>query len=54
VQERSQELSVSRNLQIIETDNLVTLFVAVPIFSKKDWLKSYETLAHFVVPRSSK
>ena len=39
---------------LVETENLTTLCVAVPKFSQKDWIDSYETLAQFVVPRSSK
>lgn len=39
---------------LVDTENLTTLCVAVPRFSQKDWLESYETLAQFVVPRSSK
>lgn len=38
----------------MDTENLTTLCVAVPKFSQKEWLESYETLAQFVVPRSSK
>lgn len=40
--------------QLVETENLTTLCVAVPKFNQKDWLDCYETLAQFVVPRSSK
>ena len=35
---------------LVETENLTTLCVAVPKFSQKDWIDSYETLAQFVVP----
>ena len=34
---------------LVDTENLTTLCVAVPKFSQKDWLESYETLAQFVV-----
>ena len=45
---------VVREEDMIETENLTTLLVTVPKFSAQDWLDSYETLAQFVVPRSSK
>lgn len=43
-----------REEDMIETENLTTLLVTIPKFSAQDWLDSYETLAQFVVPRSSK
>ena len=36
------------------SEYLNTLLVAVPRSSSKEWLKSYETLSQFVVPRSAK
>ncbi|XP_034672624.1 V-type proton ATPase subunit C-like [Vitis riparia] len=39
---------------IITSEHLVTLLAVVPKYSRKDWLSSYETLATYVVPRSSK
>ncbi|KAJ6824277.1 V-type proton ATPase subunit C [Iris pallida] len=39
---------------IITSEHLVTLLAIVPKYSQKDWLSSYETLATYVVPRSSK
>nr|CAD1829866.1 unnamed protein product [Ananas comosus var. bracteatus] len=39
---------------IITTEHLVTLLAVVPKYSQKDWLTSYETLATYVVPRSTK
>jgi V-type H+-transporting ATPase subunit C len=39
---------------IITTEHLETLLAIVPKYSQKDWLSSYETLANYVVPRSSK
>ncbi|KAG0457756.1 hypothetical protein HPP92_022629 [Vanilla planifolia] len=39
---------------IITSENLITLLAIVPKYSQKDWLSSYETLATYVVPRSSK
>ncbi|KAJ0964459.1 hypothetical protein J5N97_025597 [Dioscorea zingiberensis] len=39
---------------IITSEHLVTLLAVVPKYSQKDWLTSYETLATYVVPRSSK
>jgi V-type H+-transporting ATPase subunit C len=38
---------------LVDTENLTTLCVAVPKLSQKEWIESYETLAQFVVPRSS-
>jgi V-type H+-transporting ATPase subunit C len=38
---------------ITDSEYLETLLVVVPKALQKDWLKSYETLAPFVVPRSS-
>lgn len=37
----------------VESEYLETLLVVVPKQNQKDWLKSYETLAPMVVPRSS-
>ncbi|XVF57709.1 hypothetical protein PTKIN_Ptkin07bG0003900 [Pterospermum kingtungense] len=39
---------------IVTSEHLVTLLAIVPKYSQKDWLSSYETLASYVVPRSSK
>lgn len=39
---------------VVNSENLITLFVVVPRHMKKEWLSSYETLTDFVVPRSSK
>lgn len=39
---------------IITSEHLVTLLAIVPKYSQKEWLSSYETLATYVVPRSSK
>ncbi|KAK9839479.1 hypothetical protein WJX81_004823 [Elliptochloris bilobata] len=39
---------------LVDTENLTTLFVVVPVHTKGEWLSSYETLSDFVVPRSSK
>eukprot|EP00002_Diphylleia_rotans_P011371 TRINITY_DN2249_c0_g1_i1.p1 TRINITY_DN2249_c0_g1~~TRINITY_DN2249_c0_g1_i1.p1 ORF type:complete len:316 (-),score=53.94 TRINITY_DN2249_c0_g1_i1:68-1015(-) len=39
---------------IVESENLTTLIVAVPAFSTVEWVSSYETLTQFVVPRSTK
>ncbi|EFJ05989.1 hypothetical protein SELMODRAFT_111716 [Selaginella moellendorffii] len=38
---------------VISTEHLVTLVVVVSKFSQNEWLKSYESLTDFVVPRSS-
>jgi len=39
--------------QIVETEFLTSLFVVVPKNDVKEWLKSYESLSEYVVPRSS-
>ncbi|KAJ4461116.1 putative V-type proton ATPase subunit C 1-A [Paratrimastix pyriformis] len=39
---------------VVESENLTTLFVVVPKFLYKDWAAKYESLAQFVVPRSSR
>jgi len=38
----------------IKTEKLTTLLVVVPKSYSKDWVDTYETMAKFVVPRSSK
>jgi V-type H+-transporting ATPase subunit C len=38
--------------QLVETEFLTTLFVVVPRNEMKEWSRSYETLAPYVVPRS--
>mmetsp|Transcript_6104 Transcript_6104/g.12408 ORF Transcript_6104/g.12408 Transcript_6104/m.12408 type:complete len:373 (-) Transcript_6104:436-1554(-) len=37
----------------VESENLVTLLAVVQRHSKRDWLAMYESLAQYVVPRSS-
>ncbi|CCD19807.1 vacuolar ATP synthase subunit, putative, partial [Trypanosoma vivax Y486] len=37
----------------VNTEMLVTLFVAVPVASKKEWLENYWTLNDFVCPQSN-
>ncbi|KAG5537269.1 hypothetical protein RHGRI_024650 [Rhododendron griersonianum] len=39
---------------IVTSEHLETLLAIVPKYSERDWLSSYETLATYVVPRSSK
>ncbi|KAJ3683363.1 hypothetical protein LUZ60_013590 [Juncus effusus] len=39
---------------IITTEHLETLLAIIPKYSQKAWLETYETLASYVVPRSSK
>ena len=34
---------------LVDTENLTTLFVVVPAHTKGEWLKTYETLSDFVV-----
>ncbi|KAF8058480.1 VHA-C [Scenedesmus sp. PABB004] len=38
---------------VVDSENLTTLFVVVGKFGLKEWEASYESLADFVVPRSS-
>lgn len=38
---------------VIDTENLVSVFVVVPSHLKQDWYKKYERLASDVVPRSA-
>jgi len=44
---------VTKDDFITDSEYLETLLIAVPNSLKSDWLKSYETLAPMVVPRSS-
>lgn len=39
---------------VINTENLITLFVVVPRHQKKEWLSCYEGITEYIVPRSSK
>lgn len=39
--------------QMVDTENLTSMFVVVSKFALREWEQSYETLAKFVVPRSS-
>jgi len=39
---------------VVNTENLVTLFVVVPRHTKKEWLATYESITEYIVPRSSK
>jgi hypothetical protein len=39
--------------QVVETENLTTLLVVVSKAARGEWLTQYESLAEFVVPRSS-
>lgn len=43
----------ARRITAVDTENLVTVFVAVPKSSTKEFLGLYETLTDFVVPRSA-
>lgn len=38
---------------IVSTENLTTLATVVPKSAQEEWLKSYETMTEYVVPRSS-
>lgn len=39
---------------IVDSENLETLMVVVPKYGHAEWLKCYESLTDFIVPRSSK
>lgn len=43
----------ARRVHTVDTENLVTAFVAVPKSTAKDFLGQYESLTDFVVPRSA-
>ncbi len=43
----------ARRITTVDTENLVTVFVAVPKSNVKEFLGQYETLTDFVVPRSA-
>ena len=34
---------------VVNTENLITLFVVVPKHQKKEWLSSYESIAEYIV-----
>jgi V-type H+-transporting ATPase subunit C len=40
--------------QVVDTENLTTVFVAFASLNKQVWDAKYETLCQFIVPRSSK
>lgn len=40
--------------QIVDSENMTTVFVVVGKFALKEWETSYEKMCNFVVPRSSK
>ena len=41
--------SILKQGDVVDTENLTTLFVVVPAHTKGEWLSSYETLSDFVV-----
>jgi len=45
--------SIVKPEHVVDSENLCTLVVVVSKFSHGDWLKNYETMTDFVVPRSS-
>eukprot|EP00879_Flechtneria_rotunda_P001770 GHRR01001934.1.p1 GENE.GHRR01001934.1~~GHRR01001934.1.p1 ORF type:complete len:374 (+),score=111.37 GHRR01001934.1:96-1217(+) len=45
--------SIVEPQEVVESENLTTLFVVVSKYSVKEWDTSYEKLCDFVVPRSS-
>lgn len=51
VREISSLVSAS---DVIDTENLTSIFVIISKFAVKDWLASYESLTEWIVPRSSK
>lgn len=46
--------SVVKPEQVLDSENLTTLFVVVSKFGVKDWEATYEGLCDFVVPRSTR
>ncbi len=47
-------VDIVKDVELVNTDYLTTLFVVVPKALYKDWLASYETLTNYVLPRSSR
>ncbi|KAK9815311.1 hypothetical protein WJX72_001409 [[Myrmecia] bisecta] len=45
---------IVKERDVVQTENLTTLFVVVSKHTKNEWLSGYEALSDFVVPRSSK
>jgi len=45
--------NILKNIEILETDYLVTLFVVVPRNEVKMWDREYETFTPYVMPRSA-
>ena len=41
--------SIVSEKDVINTENLITLFVVVPRHLKKEWLSSYESIAEYIV-----
>lgn len=41
--------SIVSEKDVINTENLITLFVVVPRHQKKDWLATYESIAEYIV-----
>jgi hypothetical protein len=50
----NMELSHNGYVDYVNTTHITTLFVRVPDYRAQDWLASYEFMAEFVVPRSSR
>jgi hypothetical protein len=46
--------SLVKQQDVVDSENLMTLFVVVSKFGLKEWESGYEKLSNFVVPRSSK
>mmetsp|Transcript_24583 Transcript_24583/g.61899 ORF Transcript_24583/g.61899 Transcript_24583/m.61899 type:complete len:368 (+) Transcript_24583:215-1318(+) len=45
--------SIVKPEHVVDSETLETLMVVVPKYNHADWLKNYETLTNFIVPRSS-
>ena len=41
--------SIVSEKDVINTENLITLFVVVPRHQKKEWLSSYESITEYIV-----
>ncbi len=54
LRDRDVDEKLVKKADVIESENLTTLFVIVPATSVKAFIGSYETLVEFVVPRSAK
>jgi V-type H+-transporting ATPase subunit C len=54
LRDRDVDEKLVKKADVIESENLTTLFVIVPATNVKAFIGSYETMVEFVVPRSAK